>query len=263
MRRITRREALTIMGGAILGLGVAGSGVMGFITPRSSETSQSTQSIEVPELPWPYIKLDPREVGQRGYELYYEGHCMYGAFEAIIGSLREKVGYPYTLFPSKLMEYGKGGIYGWGTICGALNGAAAAIELVSPDPGPIIDELFNWYQEAELPSLGGQYKPENPKYDLTGLDSVAGSVLCHVSVTKWVEKTGYRAYSPQRSERCAWLTGVVAKYTVELLNEQANGTFKPKHTIKPVIQHCIWCHGKGGLLENTKLKMDCNSCHNL
>ena len=50
-----------------------------------------------PAWPWPYVQLDPQEVAQRAYDGYYQGACMYGAFNAIVGALRDKVGYPYTL----------------------------------------------------------------------------------------------------------------------------------------------------------------------
>ena len=178
----------------------------------------------------------------------------------IFGELRDKIGSPYDTFPAAMMKYGGGGVAGWGTLCGALNGAAAAIYMVNDkDVGnQIISELFGWYGQETLPN----YTPTSPKYPEI-VSSVAESQLCHVSVSKWCEESGFKATSPERAERCAWLTASVAKYTAELLNKQTEGTFSLVHAVPAGVQQCLACHGKDGVKENvhSSKATSCNLCH--
>jgi len=245
MEKVTRRQVIGSVG-LVLGAGLVAGGVR----PAFAKTEGSAR-----EVPWPYRELDPETVAERGYQGYYKKHCMYGVFSAVVGELADRFGAPYQNFPMDMMEYGAGGVAGWATLCGALNGAAAAIYLLSPTPKPVIDELFSWYTVTELP----EYRPKNAKFDIAS--SVAGSPLCHVSVGRWCEASGFSSFSKQRSERCAWLAANVAKKTVELLNAQAQGKFTPVHPIPKEIQECRGCHGKGGEVENTRGKMSCTQCH--
>ncbi len=76
---------------------------------------------------------------------------MYGVFAAIVEALAEKVGELFTSYPTTVTRYGAGGVLGWASLCGAPNGAAMAIYLVSNNPMPLIDEVFNYYQSTALP----------------------------------------------------------------------------------------------------------------
>ena len=89
-----------------------------------------------------YSNLDPDAVEERAYKAYYESGCAYGAFEGIIGDLRETKGPPFDLVPTKKMVYGKGGGMGWGTLCGALNGAGAAMCMTSDVYRDMFTELM-------------------------------------------------------------------------------------------------------------------------
>jgi len=230
----------------------------------AQNASSKTQEVEkVPELPWPYKKLDPVAVAERAYAAFWKGACCYGAFEGIIGELRGKVGYPYTVFPSELFVFGEGGVAGTSNLCGALNGAVAVIFIVTggleteirEKAFKIIQELFQFYEQEPLP----KYRPENPKYEIK--PSIARSSLCHISVSRWCKESGFKAFSPQRKERCGWLTACVAKYAAELLNQNLEGTFNVPHPLPADVQSCRQCHDKGGMLENSRGLMDCNICH--
>lgn len=252
-RRISRRKLFSDAGklviGAALGAGLVGVGSGALV--RGQE--------EVPEWPWPYAELDPKAVAERAYEAFYEGHCCYGAFEGIIGELRERVGYPYNLIPTRMMEYGKGGAVGWGTLCGALNGAAAAITLISRDYKQVVDELLGWYTITELPT----YKPASPKKEIPDVTVVPGSPLCHVSVTRWCNASGFGSKSPERKERCARLTAQVAAHAAELLNKvmECPEGFTPTWTPPDSVGECLACHGPGKAVDNVFGKMDCLMCH--
>lgn len=266
MQPTSRRAFLKTAGVTTLGLltvsGIAGSMISCAKTspaiinpPSASPTPASATAV-----PWPYKKIDPVAAAERAYTAYYNGGCMYGAFEGIIGELRTAVGAPYDTFPTAMTKYGAAGVASWGTLCGALNGAAEAICLVS-DPkiyNSIISEVFGWYGSTELPD----FKPAKPKYpDLP--TSVADSQLCHMSVTTWCTKNGFKTTDPQRAERCAWLTASAVKYTVDLLNKQADGTFKPAFIVPASVAGCLACHGPKGTIQNVHIssQSDCTICH--
>src|SRR5512133_630462 len=57
--------------------------------PLSLAGSAAAQVAEkqaaLPDLPWPYKKLDPAVVAEEAYAGYYKGACGYGVFEGIVG----------------------------------------------------------------------------------------------------------------------------------------------------------------------------------
>ncbi|TAK29738.1 MAG: C_GCAxxG_C_C family protein [Chloroflexota bacterium] len=265
--KVTRRTLLTsgaklVVVGA--GMGASGLGLLSGCTgqaaaPAASPTAagRATQPQQaIPEWPWPYVSLDPQVVAQKGYESYYQAGCMYGAFNAIISALSEKVGYPYTVIPTMMVKYGEGGVVGWASLCGAINGASLAINLVTKDYAPIVNELVGWYTVTAFPS----FKPSSPKVEIKAT-SVSGSPLCHVSVTEWCNAAGAKSESPERAERCGRLTGEVAARAVELLNKQTSGGFQPAFKLSASVGECGACHLKGGTIENARGKMDCIPCH--
>jgi hypothetical protein len=246
---INRRQLVTLL------TGVAGVGAAATLVAHADQLGGGKDPAEaLQKVPWPYQPLDPDKAAQRGFEGYYKAECMYGVFDAIVGPVAEQLGSPYKDFPFLMFKYGGGGIKGWGTICGALNGAAAAVQLLSPEPDQLVNALFTWYEHEQLPDI----HPKGTKF--AEVRSVAGSPLCHQSIAHWTNASGKLAYSPERAERCGSLVASVAKQTVLLLNQQAAG--------KPIIfalpkatQSCMSCHEKGGALENMRTKMDCGGCH--
>lgn len=247
---VSRRELL--VGTGAFAAGVALSTLFG--GPGFSRTTKA-QSSDVPPWPWPYQKLDPDAVARAGYDGYWQGGCMYGAANAIIGELARVVGHPFTLVPVDMFRYGAGGFVGWGTLCGTLNGAGAAMALVTPKEAhaTLLNELAGWYTETALPN----YKPAGAA-DLP--KSVAGSPLCHVSVSKWCDVSGYREDSKERKERCARLTGEVAAQAVRLLNAYYDGKFAAVFAIPANTAECLGCHGPKGM-SDTLGKMNCVDCH--
>lgn len=242
-----RRKALVAMGTA-LGAGLGGT-LMGRLSPAAAAPLPS------PPLPWPYVKLDPAAVAERAYWSYPDGHCMFSSFAGLVGELAEKVGHPYKSFPMEVMKYGAGGVAGWGTLCGALNGAAAAIYLASDDPDPVIDELFWWYSNEKLPD----FIPEESPAPVA--PSVSRSPLCHVSVAEWCAASGLKAYSKERNERCARLAASTARYAAQILNAQRAGTLTLAHPAPDDVKRCRACHERKGAMENIRGKMHCTQCH--
>ncbi len=234
--------------GALLGAGATGA-LTGSLSPALAVPPPQ------PPLPWPYAPLEPRAVAERAYWAYFDGHCMYSVFAGIVGELAARRGYPFQNFPLELMKYGAGGVAGWGTLCGTLNGAAAAAYLVSGDPEPVIDEVFGWYSAEALPDFVPE---ESPKPLPT---SVSRSPLCHVSVAEWCKVSGLGAYSAERNERCARLAAATARYTAETLNRQHGGTLRILHPAPEEVRRCRSCHERGGEVANVRGRMDCGACH--
>ena len=249
----TRREALGMIGLAtgsvLLGSLATGKALAGVETANGKGAEQP--------FPWPYAKLDPVACAERGYQAYLEErrHCMYGSFKGIIGELAAQKGAPYSSFPYKMMIIGAGGGGDWATLCGSLNGAMLAIALLCKTPKPVVDELFSWYQKEQLPN----YRPAGATLEIPG--SVSKSPLCHVSVSRWCKVSKQKSFSNAREERCAQLTASVVKKTVELLNAQADGSLKAVYPLPKYVQECRGCHDKGSPMENTRGKMECDSCH--
>jgi hypothetical protein len=251
----SRRDALKLV--------LAGTGAAAFGSIFARDTYAAKEQEKIPDVPWPYKKLDPVAVAERAYPGYYKGGCAYGAFEGIVGELKKEVGSPYTGIPTEMFIFGEGGVAGTSTLCGALNGSAAALFLVMgavdrtkrAEAFQMIQELFNWYDQTALPN----YRPKNSKFEIKG--SVSKSPLCHVSVTKWCKVSGFKSFSKERDERCGWLTASTAKYAVELINKKADNVFKPVHALSAEVKSCRSCHDKGGELENSRTTMDCSGCH--
>jgi hypothetical protein len=257
-QHISRKEFLRDGAKLVVGASV---GVAGLSLASAKETSQNW--------PWPYQSLDPDHVRILGHDSFWqEGKgCCYGAFNGIIQALAEKVGEPYTSFPTELMIYGHGGAVGWGTLCGALNGAAAAICLVvdKATSDKLINELIGWYTQTEFPTEASNdfavnHRYTDQRYDQPLAKSVCGSPLCHVSVTEWCIAAGFKAGSTERKERCARLTGDVVAYAVELLNKEIAGQFTPIYVPPASIAGCMACHGSA-FISNVNAKMECMQCH--
>jgi hypothetical protein len=234
--------------------GAAGLAVLAAARDASA-ASATVPAGSLSTLPWPYQPLDPEITAERAFQSYSKGHCMYGSFEAIVGQVAEKLGAPYTGFPFAMFAYGAGGVHGWATLCGALNGAAAAFQLLSTEPAKLTDALFAWYERAALPD----FSPRAAKFPTVRV--AAGSPLCHASISAWCHGSGKRSYSAERKERCGALTASVARKAILLLADQQGGSLAP--TLSESATACGQCHEKGGSLENTRTKMDCRGCHDL
>ncbi len=273
VKKLSRRTFLAKAGILAAGTAVTAGSLTLVSCTQTKPVESPAQAQEVPKWPWPYQKLDVETVRKKGHLGYYHGACCYGAFWAIINELQEKVGFPYNTIPAEIMKYGEGGVVGWASLCGALNGAAAAITLVSGEDvyNGLVHELMGWYTEFAFPSdKSNQYAQEKAflvdKYKSEKVlgKSVSGSPLCHVSVTNWCKETGFASGSPERSERCARLTGDVAAYAVELLNAQVDGKFASAYELPAAVETCRSCHSKGKDFEVggwTRGKMSCEQCH--
>lgn len=237
-------------------LGVLSATALGGVAGTSLRAAAGQPREEpVPPWPWPYSELNAARSAELGHAGFYEGACCYGTFKAIVWNLAEVRGFPYTTFPMDMMRYGEGGITGWGSMCGTLNGAAAAINLVCPteDAKKLINEVVAWYSATALPI----YVPSGQTAIAT---SVSDSPLCHASVSRWCAVAQAGATSAARKERCARLCADVGAMTAGLLNDYFRQQFVAQHHPAPVVDSCMSCHGATAK-NDTLGKMNCTSCH--
>jgi len=210
--------------------------------------------------PWKYTELDADISAQRAYSYFDKGHCMYAAFVPAISQLADEYGEPYRSFPVNMMIYGAGGVAGWGSLCGAVNGSAALMSLFvkkEEDLKQLVDELSLWYQKTALPV----YVPAKPALNIEMAKSVSRSVLCHVSCTRWCKVSGHQTFTKAQKERCKRLSADTAKKTVEILNAHFASRFSAALQHDEKTKQCMPCHVKGSKLQNTRGKMECNNCH--
>ena len=251
-------DAVKYSAGAAVGAGVLGMFVSGI-------THAETKGVV---WPYPYALLDPEKVRIKGHDTYYAGGCCYGAFHAIIDELRTVVGEPYISMPTQIMYYGSGGGAGWGTLCGAANGAAAFLSLVLTQARStvLVNELFGWYTQTKFPTDTSNALAVASKF-LTNKDTTAlaqnscGSILCHVSVTEWCTAASIPVGDAKRKERCARLTGDVAAYAVKLMNDEFQTKFAPLYVVPSTTAGCNACHGSTGVKPVVASNMECTQCH--
>jgi hypothetical protein len=235
-----------------LSVGTLGIGVLGGATVASGVARPASGFVEYP---WPYKKIEATQAAETAYRSMRGNGCMFGAFNGILGTLSTAYGEPYSSFPTAMMTYGRGGAVGWGTLCGALNGAAAAISLFvdGDDKSKLINDLFNWYVQAELPLFVPGEPPDQVKIE----PKKALSPLCHVSLAN----SGYFHSPMERGERCARLTSDVAQRTVMLLNARLEGGNLNAFSIMPETAECLECHSGAGKGPQAVTKMNCIDCH--
>ncbi|NBB72187.1 MAG: FMN-binding protein [Bacteroidetes bacterium] len=201
--------------------------------PEANKSASGARNIspapDPSESPWPFEPFDVEHVRKLGHLGHYEGGCAYGAFNALIQPLQEKVGYPYNQIPTFMLDFGKGGVLGSGGTCGTILGSMAAINLIAgADYFPIAMDLMEYYETTPFPTdisneyaVNREFLVDEYRTDEALPQSVAGSVSCDESDSNWLEEAGYEPGGPESKERCARLTGDIAAKAAELLNTWA------------------------------------------
>jgi hypothetical protein len=256
-----RRRAMKLAAGIFAGGGIGLLTLSHAFKPKKPPVREPYKlDYTQTETEWKYVPLAPAVTAERAYTYYSEGSCMYATIKSVISQLTEKIGEPYTSFPFQMFKYGHGGIGGYGSICGTLNGAAALIGLLVQDKNvqdKMIADIFKWYEKEPLP----EFNPKNPSYDYVPVKSVSNSVLCHASNTIWCKSAGFKVDSKERKERCRRLTADVAQKVTAALNDLTHNTYITDIHNDQEVNSCMVCHGSEGKVNNASAKMSCNSCH--
>lgn len=238
--------------GLLIGAGV--SAVAAALPVFSSNATAAGGKTE--KWPWPYVKLDPQKTAEIAYNEWYRVFCGAAVINSVFSQLREKVGGPYKSFPVDSFVFLEGGMAGWGTVCGSNAGANIVSNVIigpriaGPDcehGHTIGSEMMQWYSETALPV----FVPKQPRQKAKIIQTTSNSPLCHVSVGKWMQKTGYALASPERKDRCARVAASVAYKLVQDLNAWKDGKYETKANWAPgrdmgitAQQNCGECHGE-------------------
>lgn len=263
-KELSRRDFMVRAGTVAAGVGAISLGGLSLLSKtEATETTKADASkeISIVKSPWPWTKLDPKEIGEEAWKGwygdfdklgYYTG-CAYGVVSGILIPYQKKMGEKYH-FPWETLSGLRAGMMGNGGTCSALIGANIIFSLFA---GPkvadvMIVDIMQWYAVTPMPS----FIPEKPKADPT-TKSVAGSAMCHASVVKFMTKESKASgkqigfMTQPRPERCARLTADCAIKVVEMLDEWAKeGKYVAKYDshlktfTSPVPSgNCITCHG--------------------
>lgn len=244
--------------GFLKGIGVVTLGAAG-ISARASFPGmvQEADALGGPmeKWPWPYVKLDPAKTAELAYNEWYRVFCGAAVISSVFSQLREKVGEPYKSFPIDSFVFLEGGMAGWGTICGSNAGANIVSNvIIGPRIGgpdcehghTIGSDMMQWYSDTALPT----FTPREPRQKTAIVQTTANSPLCHVSVGKWMQKTGFALGSAERRDRCARVSASVAYRLVQDLNAWKDGKYEPRADWAPgksvgitAQQNCGECHG--------------------
>ncbi len=258
------------------------AGATAGITGSSLLSSNKMNAYGASEWPLNYTKLDVEQCRKDAHDLFWlGGGCGFAGFAGIVNPLKAlaQSSDPIMGIPPEMLKFAGGGAAGWGTLCGALNGASAAICLVTgstdnPNYGALISELLGWYSQTSLPTDASNDLGSTSAYSENRVaeelpQHISGSSLCHASVTGWCEAakndTAYTGEtgvdSLARKERCARLSGDVVAYAVQILNDAKDGAFATQYVAPTLIDTCNGCHGSTGMEANVASKMECSACH--
>lgn len=251
--------------------------------PTPNTGPLATQMPYQQHLPAGY-QLDIAAVSEAAYHGYYAGGCCHGAYNGLMKHLADTVGAPFNQLPLDFGIFGGGGIAGYGTICGAALAGVLVINYVVPNTAPqgatpaqsnvrnrMMTELMRWYEGYAFP----KYVPVAVDAKETGvtldfkagnlpvLQTVAGSHLCHASVTTWCGANGNaNPNGPDKKARCARLTADVAAKVADMLNRYLTSGEFTASTVNPTTT-CVSCHGAitEGHAAPTASGMLCTACH--
>jgi hypothetical protein len=222
-------------------------------------------------LPLPYTSLDPEHVRQLAYNQYFQGGCMHGASSGLILAFKEAFagqGTGWDMIPLGMYKYGSGGVSGWGTICGVLNGVMAVLNLVDLH-GKLGNELMGWYSTTLFPTdncdgfvavkTDGTVLATAIPDALVLAHTVSDSPLCHISISKWCHEAGVSVADATtdglkyKDDRCSKICADTAAKTAELINQYV-ASYAPSEDFAA----CLACHSQR---KDQIGQMNCTGCH--
>ena len=278
-QQMSRRKFLVGAGALATAASVGGVGFLGKVSEAEAVGT---------DIPWYYPPLpadqpNPEEVARRAFEIYFKSGCAEAVWGSCVEALAKIRADQWGTLPLNMFRYGGGGIAGWGTICGTLNGAAAFISMavgqnLAADGvtkewthrNNLINGVFQFYAETPLPT-NNTYKSTQGVLDGLGVwtpaspalapvnnapTSTANSPLCHSSLVQWTETTGNFDASPAQRDRCGKACFDVARQTITMLNTYFELASAPGVALDPSVAACGACHKS-----YTGAKMACGSCH--
>lgn len=266
---MSRRKFLVSAGTVAGAAAVASMGLSKIASPAEAASAVN--------VPWPYPTKAadqpvPEAVARRAFEVYFKSGCAEATWWPMIEALAAKYPDSWGTLPQNIFRFGGGGVGGWGTVCGTVNGSSAVIGMVVGDGthrNNLIDAIMQYYANTALPtnaawkSYKGQlglvtpWAPATPPIQNVA-SSTAHSPLCHSSLVQWTMTTGAKNGGPLQRDRCGKASFDLVYKTTELLNtyfQMAAPSAAPV-ALDPSVEACRTCH-----LTYTGAKMACTSCH--
>ncbi|RME68355.1 MAG: C_GCAxxG_C_C family protein [Nitrospirae bacterium] len=243
MKELTRRELL-LKSSKIVAGAAALSAFQGL-------KAGSAFAYEVKGKRYPYKPVDIEKVAQKAYEDYFQKWCASTVISGFVEELKRKVGGPWKDFPVDAYRWMHGGMAGWGALCGTMPGAGVIIGLVTGDTDTaeaMVNDLAFYYAYTEMPV----FTPEKPLKATIKHRTIAGTPVCHISVGRWMRAEGVGFLTNERAERCARLAASIAMKAAKMLNDWAEGKYKPEHKLLYNVlangitsqNNCMDCHGQ-------------------
>lgn len=230
------------------------------------------------DLPWAYPtdpaqQPDPEALARRAFETYFASGCAEASWWPFVEALSAVDPATWGTLPKNMFRFGGGGVGGWGTLCGTVNGSCAAIGMTVSNAthrNNLISAIMQYYATTPLPTnaawkshqgvlgLADAWNPAAPAS--TPLENVpcstADSPLCHSSLVQWTMTTGATNGGPLQKDRCGKACFDIVRKTTELLNAFFQTSVSPAEVLDPSVAACRTCH-----LTYTGAKMACGSCH--
>jgi hypothetical protein len=236
------------------------------------------------------FQIDVSAAKEAAYHGYYESGCCHGAYKALLAEL-QKAGAPFDKLPLNSAGFGRGGVVGYGSICGAVLGGIMAGNMVvahGTSLNNMLTDLMRWYETFEFP----QYQPIAPysgetsglldwgteasKPDVTRV--APGSHLCHPSVSSWCAGQSPMVpaggtHQPDKKARCARLTADVTEKTAQMINAYlSSGSLGSRahalaNAAPATVTGCTGCHDVAPKAIGAKTAppsasgMACTPCH--
>lgn len=279
---ISRRKFLLGGASAILG-GVIAGGIAGSIIKPGTAHAAMPGYFPIPSNP-----LDVNLVRKFAFHHYFQSNgCMNAAASSLIEAIKYALGAdPYTYPPvttgtdwdivptgmTSWYKYGSGGVSSWGTLCGALNGSIAVLNLINKQA--LAEQILYYYCQTEFPlkglhdlmsdpvyGWGTNFAPEPVPDNEVLAYTTSDSPLCHISVSKWANAAGISMTestlygTAHKTDRCAKVSADIAAFTARLLNGETSALEMPADTAA-----CYACH-QTSTVPAQQGKMDCSHCH--
>lgn len=201
----------------------------------------------------------------------------------MVGQLAARYPDTWGVIPKGLYIFGGGGL-GWGSVCGAPNGAIAVLGQMGA-PSAFKLEFLRWYEKSALPTSAmyvdyrsGTWVPGGTATGGWGSaanqlgvptrnvpKSIAGSVDCHQSRSKWraVAESWIAVYG--QTDRCRMVVYDSAYKLATLINLwKAGGTVTGALSPEASSTGCKQsnCHGTSGYpVGGVQGTADCTPCH--
>ena len=265
--RLSRRRFLA--GG--IGAATLAAGVRGIFTPAMAHADPPTLPLPITAADGKPV-LDPQQVRRYAFNHYFQGGCMHGAASGLMQAFKEAFqenGTGWDMLPYGMYKYGSGGVAGWGTLCGILNGCMAVLNLIGLH-NALGNDLMGWYATTLFPTdRCDGFVAETGQAALPDAEvlarTVSDSPLCHISIGKWCRAAGVGIAdtSPEgiryKDDRCSKVCADSAAKTAALINDYVRDADVAEPFATPEsYANCLECHTT---LKDQVGRMDCLGCH--